>query len=794
MQHNQKTRQFFIIGLLLLISLTACEPFANPEPEGRPAPSVTMTVAPPTVVPASTLLEQALEARAIGEIDLAAEHLNTLLNTYPIAPEAYPAGYYLAESFARRGRWTSAVEAFKAVLTETRLDATLRARALFWLARGYEESGDWENANATYAQYRTLNTPLEPYAAMRQAAQFQALGRLPDAARAYADSAATSIAAGERAGSYEKAIALHSALGQDDIALQLYTQLLDMAEHPGYRARILTEAAALARGVGQTDTARAWLVEIVTQTPATTQAVAAAEQLLATNDPALSPAAAAHIFYVNEAYAAALPQFDAALSQLPADPPAEQTLDLQRLRGLTLRALGDFPRALEALAAAATALPDSETGRQAQLDWIQTLGQSGEVQQAADRYREYATRFADDPRAPVALDRAAQLLDRLDQSDAAQQVRLELGQRYPQSDLAQPALHGVALALYRNGRWDEAQSAWQVLAEHGRGVAQAQGAFWAARAAQQQQNDKQAQPLFEQAFAAAPDSYYGARAADELGLIFTPTTPLDMPGANDDWPAVEAWIETWHNPAADAQQTEDGDTKEAIQRAIELREVGLWIEAIGEWNHARDIAADNPHELLQVARQAHEHDMPYSALKAAEQLTTLAAEAAASAPETLRRLIFPVPYTRLIVAEAREQATDPRLVYALMRQESLFNPQATSWVGARGLAQVMPATGTGIAQRLGVSDFHTDDLYRPSVSVRFGTFYIGQQILAMEGSIHGGLAAYNGGPGNAQRWAGGSRVEDPDLFVEAIDYPETKNYVKLVYGYYKAYQRLYMLP
>jgi soluble lytic murein transglycosylase len=63
----------------------------------------------------------------------------------------------------------------------------------------------------------------------------------------------------------------------------------------------------------------------------------------------------------------------------------------------------------------------------------------------------------------------------------------------------------------------------------------------------------------------------------------------------------------------------------------------------------------------------------------------------------------------------------------------------------------------------------------------------------MQGSLQAALAAYNGGPGNAQRWAGGTSVADPDLFTEAIDFAETRDYVKLVYGYYGAYRRLYAL-
>ena len=130
----------------------------------------------------------------------------------------------------------------------------------------------------------------------------------------------------------------------------------------------------------------------------------------------------------------------------------------------------------------------------------------------------------------------------------------------------------------------------------------------------------------------------------------------------------------------------------------------------------------------------------------------------------------------------------------MFRQESRFNPGAHSGSGALGLAQVVPTTAEGIAQNLQVPDFQADDLFRPAVGVRFGAFYLARQLDAMHGSMPAALAAYNGGPSNAQRWAGGDSVTDQDLFTEGIDYDETRSYVKLVVGYYGAYRRLYAVP
>lgn len=789
-------RGVYCIALLLL--LVACLPARVPGTEREHAPSTEVVAAPTsTVPPAPILLEEALAARAIGNDDQVARDLSTLLNSYPAASETRLARYYLAESYARRGNWISARETFHPLL-EASVQDELVPRVLFWIARSYEELGEWEQAIVTYDQYRALKTPLEPYAAIRQAALYQAQGQLEAAAQAYEYGAAADIGRSERAGCFEKAIALRRQLGQDDQALQLYTHLLDLARVPDYRARILGEAVALAQALGQDDQAHAWLLELVTQFPTMAQAPYAARQLVEAGDPALAAADAAQIFFAAEWYEDALPLFDRAIAEAQATGAGSDTvLELQRLRGLTLRGLGQFPEALEALAAVGSASPESTPGRQALLDWIQTLGQSGAVQEAADRYRNYASSYPEDPRAPIALDRAAQLLDRLNQSEEALRVRFELGQRYPQSGLAPAALHTLGSAYFATGQLDAARYCWELLADNQQGYEQARGAYWAARVAQQQQRGTEAHALFERAYAAAPDSYYGAQAVDMAGLPMTTTLALDAPITTDDWQTLEVWVATWAAPDA-ATQAPDAvpvlPDAGFVRRAVELRAVGLGFEAIGEWNSARERWANDPVKLMQVARYAHEQGEPYAALKAAEQLAALAPASASPPPEVLRRLIFPSPYADLVIAESRDQGIDPRLLYALMRQESLFNPDATSWVGARGLAQVMPATGAGIAQRLGVTDFQPDDLYQPGVSVRFGAFYIAQQIQAMEGSIHGGLAAYNGGPGNAQRWAEGTRITDPDFFTDRIDYYETRNYVRLVYGYYNAYRRLYARP
>jgi soluble lytic murein transglycosylase len=92
---------------------------------------------------------------------------------------------------------------------------------------------------------------------------------------------------------------------------------------------------------------------------------------------------------------------------------------------------------------------------------------------------------------------------------------------------------------------------------------------------------------------------------------------------------------------------------------------------------------------------------------------------------------------------------------------------------------VIEPTGAAIAQELDVDNFEMDDLYSPETSMRFGAHYLEQQLDSFDGNIYHALAAYNGGPGNAQRWAEASGG-DVDRFYEEIDFAETRLYVDLV--------------
>jgi soluble lytic murein transglycosylase len=138
------------------------------------------------------------------------------------------------------------------------------------------------------------------------------------------------------------------------------------------------------------------------------------------------------------------------------------------------------------------------------------------------------------------------------------------------------------------------------------------------------------------------------------------------------------------------------------------------------------------------------------------------------------------------------------LVLALIRQESGFMPDVQSPVGARGLMQLMPATATQVARRLGVP-FAPARLDDPGYNIQLGTAYLSGLIDRFGGSYVLALASYNAGPGRAARWIrenGDPRDPgvDPIDWVEMISIPETRNYVQRVMESVAVYRRRLGLP
>jgi soluble lytic murein transglycosylase len=155
------------------------------------------------------------------------------------------------------------------------------------------------------------------------------------------------------------------------------------------------------------------------------------------------------------------------------------------------------------------------------------------------------------------------------------------------------------------------------------------------------------------------------------------------------------------------------------------------------------------------------------------------------------RLVYPVSQREVISAEAKASGIEPALVAALIRQESSFNPRATSRVGARGLMQLMPSVGTAIARSKKLPEWDPVLLYQPDVNVTLGVSHLKGLIGRYRGDLVRVFAAYNAGDSRVTRWNRKAGVEDPEVFVERIPYEETRDYVRILLRNREIYRTLY---
>ena len=154
------------------------------------------------------------------------------------------------------------------------------------------------------------------------------------------------------------------------------------------------------------------------------------------------------------------------------------------------------------------------------------------------------------------------------------------------------------------------------------------------------------------------------------------------------------------------------------------------------------------------------------------------------------RLSYPRPYSDTVNAAAAEFNVDPLLIWAVMREESRFDPEAVSWVGARGLMQIMPTTQTGIAERLG-ENIPPGDAFTPQANIRMGASYLSLMTDYFKGDLELAIMAYNGGAASVESWLEDPRVTNRDDLLRWIGFGETREYLERVSLSYRVYQELY---
>jgi len=236
--------------------------------------------------------------------------------------------------------------------------------------------------------------------------------------------------------------------------------------------------------------------------------------------------------------------------------------------------------------------------------------------------------------------------------------------------------------------------------------------------------------------------------------------------------AHPAWMaRTGEDPVWEPFTETPVENPEYLAKTEKYEKMGL--DEIAELEYAIGIRETTPAEKLALGKWNLERgDIYRSSIWGARALTEVNDRLA-------YELAYPKVFEEFVMKSAKEFDLEPFLIWGLIRQESQYQPQVLSRVGAVGLMQIMPATGADIAVKLGVSkeDMNLQD---PETNIRFGAYYLRSMLKQFDGNVDMALAAYNGGGGNVRRWKKSGIMKKAEDFPTAITFFETREYITKV--------------
>jgi soluble lytic murein transglycosylase len=442
--------------------------------------------------------------------------------------------------------------------------------------------------------------------------------------------------------------------------------------------------------------------------------------------------------------------------------------DLLHVRlGQALLALGRFREAETSLAGVG---PKSPYAAEAAFDLARLSARGGRTVEA---YESVAERFPGAPWAEEALLALANHYQRDARDEEALPFYRRLLAEYPDGRYVERATWRTAWADYRAGRYEQAAQALERTARlRPPGTPTPGFLYWAGRSRAALGQTERARLLFEETVQRYKYAYHGIRAREWLARLPPATASVPSPVM-----------------AADASEPGEGIGEPAATRVHQLLLIDRLDEA-GEELRALPFSPRAEGTIAWIEWRCGRLRPAITAMKRA--CPEWVGEAGDRLPPEVWRILFPLGFEDTLKAKAAEEGLDPALMAALILQESTFDAQALSRAGARGLMQVIPATGRKLARDLGVR-FRSAALHNPKTSMDFGARYLRQMMDRYDGQAERVLAAYNAGPHRVDAWTA-SRPDMPaEEFVESIPFTETRYYVMSVLAGREHYRRLYGL-
>jgi len=794
----------FGLGLLLAAAVTACS--ALPDLPTIP-PGWTLTPSSTATSPVTLTATITPTAQPVVRIENA-DH--ALFNgDYPTALALYQTAYQdssdpVLHAAAKWGearvqfeeeRYEDALAALQTLIAESP-DPIHTARAYFLQGLVNYRLKRYAEAAASWQSYVELRPGfLDAYTQELRGDAFFEIQNYDNALAAYTASI-QSPRLGDGIAVDLKIAATRSELGEVDAALALYDGIQARATNDFLKAQAAYESGLLLQEVGRRDEAFGKYRLAVDTFPMSYYSYLSLVQLVEAGAEVDELSRGLVDYYAGQ-YDVAVAAFD---RYIEANPISDGTAHYYR--ALALRDLGSFEDAVDAYTTFITNYSSHPSwadawGEKAFIQWFNL----GLYPNAAQTLLDFVTTVPNTSTAIDYLMSAGRIYERDNRLPEAAQTWTRVANDYPGDEQAATAIFMAGIIHYRLGDYNGAINAFnRSLSMAVRPDEQARAHLWIGKAQRELGNASAAINSWQEGQVADPGGYYSDRSRDllEERPPFAPSASsnlsVDLAAERRD---ADAWVRLTFGLAADTDLTGPGalGADPRLIRGTELWELGLKDDAKLEFESLRESASTSAVDSYRLANYLLDLGLYRSAIFAARQTLTLAGlddhTESMMAPPYFSHVRYGLYFPDLIIPYAQTEGFDPLFMFSVVRQESLFEGFVRSSAGARGLMQIVPSTGASIAGQLAWPPSYTEaDLYRPDVSVRFGTHYLAANRDLLNGNIYAALAAYNGGPGNAVLWqqlAG----DDPDLFLEIVRFEETRDYIRNIYEIFTIYRRLY---
>lgn len=796
-----------ILGLWLVVSITACSTLENLPaippgwtitPSLTPSPAATLT---PTVTPTPLPVARVSEgdhALFNGDYETALLHYQIALQDSPDPLVRASAKWGEARIYYAQGRYNETLTALQTLINEYSQSPQF-AQAYFLQGFVHYRLENYTAAADAWQLYLTLRPGvLDAYVLELRGDALYNAKDFAGALSAYS-TAITADSLGDDTTLDLKVAGTQKQLGNYETAIELYDGIIGRTPSDYIKAQALYEAGLANQAQGQNAEAIERFRFAVENYPLSYYSYLSLVALLDAGG-TVSELDRGLVDYFAGQYAVGIAAFD---RYLQGNPP-ENDGTAYYYRALCKSALGQYDEALidyQTFISNFSAHPrwGDAWGEKAFIEWAQ----KGDHTKGAQTLLEFVNLAPNSPIAADYLMSAARIYERGAQYDKAIETWSRVSIEYPGSQQASYAVFLMGIVDYRRGNYQPALDAFKrSLAFSNTKEDKTRALLWIGKASQKLGDLNAAGDAWREGQNLNPGGYYSERARDLLQER-TPFASGSFSNLAVDYTKerndADTWMRLTFNLGNEVDLNGLGElaSDRRIMRGREYWELGMPDEARLEFEALRTELETNQDAVgsYRLANYLLELGMYRSAIFAARQVLTMAGldehSESMMAPVYFSHIRYGLYYSDLVVPNAQTQGFDPLFIFSVIRQESLFEGFVRSSAGAHGLMQVIPSTGAQIASELGKPPNYTEeDLYRPYVSVLFGTHYLARNRSLFNGDIYATLAAYNGGPGNSAAWKELSG-DDPDLFLESVRFEETRNYIRNIYEIFIVYRRIY---